>query len=159
MYGLRHLRSAKSSVALCLEVCEPRSFQVIILSLVLHVKFVLPRYLFSAQPTFRNFIEQLVRTVDDVIIAFSRNIPVSPRQRTEQRTFPVSPRQRTDQRTFPVSPERLRTDQRTFPVALALGVSQRASRDVKIQASIEHVISFLLVNLSSHTMRQSWAMQ
>jgi hypothetical protein len=83
----------------------------------------------SAQPKFRNFIEQLVKTTDDVIIAPLRNISVSS--------------------------ERQRTQSRIFPVALAWSVSQRASRDIKIQAAIEHVTSFLLVNLSSHTVRQS----
>ena len=133
MLWLQHLRSAKSSVALCLEVCEPRSFQVIILSFVLHVRVVLRPRLFSAQPAFRTYIDQLVKTVDDVIINSLRNVSVSP--------------------------ERQRTLSRIFPVALAWSVSQRASRDIKIQAAIEYVTLFLLVNLSSHTVRQSWAKQ
>ena len=133
MLGLRHLRSAKSSVALCLEVCEPRLFQVIILSFVLDVRVVLRPRLFPAQPTFRAFIEQLVKTVDKVIITSLRNVSVPP--------------------------ERQRTQSRIFPVALAWSISQRASRDIKIQAAIEYVTLFLLVNLSSHTVRQSWAKQ
>ena len=133
MLWLQHLRSAKSSVALCLEVCEPRSFQVIILSFVLHVRVILRPRLFSAQPTFRNFIEQLVKTVDDVIITSLRNVSVSP--------------------------ERQRSQSRIFPVALAWSVSQRANRNIKIQAAIEHVTSFLLVNLFPHIVRQSWAKQ
>ena len=140
MLGLRHLRGAKSSVALCLEVCEPRSFQVIILSFVLHVRVVLRLRLLPAQPTFRIFIEQLVRTTNDVIIASDR-----PRDTDILREE---------------SPERQRTLTRIFPGVLAWSVSQRASRDIKIQAAIEHVTSFLLVNLmslSSHTVRQSWA--
>ena len=140
MLGLRHLRGAKSSVALCLEVCEPRSFQVIILSFVLHVRVVLRLRLLPAQPTFRIFIEQLVRTTDDLIIASGR-----PRDTDILREE---------------LPERQRTLTRIFPGVLAWSVSQRASRDIKIQAAIEHVTSFLLVNLmslSSHTVRQSWA--
>ena len=133
MLWLQHLRSAKSSVALCLEVFEPISFQVIILSFVLHVRVVLRLRLFSAQPTFRTFIEQLVKTVDEVIITSLRNVSVSP--------------------------ERQRTQSRIFPVALAWSVSQRASRDINIQAAIEYVTLFLLVNLSFHTVRQSWAKQ
>ena len=125
MLWLRHLRSAKSSVALCLEMCGPSSFQVIILFIVLHVRIALRPRLFSAQPTYRNSVEQLVRTVDNVIIAFLRNVSVSP--------------------------ERQRTLSRIFPVALAWSVSQRASRDINIQAAIEYVTLFLLVNLSFHT--------
>ena len=87
----------------------------------------------SAQPKFRNLIEQLVKTTDEVIIAPLRDISVSS--------------------------ESQRTQSRINPVALAWSVSQRTSRDIKIQAAIEHVTSFLLVNLSSHTVRQSWAKQ
>lgn len=87
----------------------------------------------SAQPKFRYLIEQLVKTTDEVIIAPLRDISVSS--------------------------ESQRTQARIFPVALAWSVSQRASRDINIQAAIEHVTSFLLVNLSSYTVRQSWAKQ
>jgi hypothetical protein len=87
--------------------------------------------LFSAQPRLRNFIEKLVTTTDEVIVAHSRNISSSS--------------------------EAQRTQPRILPVALAWSVSQRASRDINIQATIERVSSFLFMNLFSHTVRQSWA--
>ena len=45
-------------------------------SFVLHVRVALRPRLFSAQPTFRNSIEQLVKTADDVIIASLRKTSV-----------------------------------------------------------------------------------
>ena len=45
------------------------------------------------------------------------------------------------------------------PVTLAWSVSQRASHDINIQAAIERVTLFLILNLFSHTMQQSWAKQ
>ena len=45
------------------------------------------------------------------------------------------------------------------PVTLAWSVSQRTSRDINIQATIERVTLFLLLNLFSHTVQQSWAKQ
>jgi hypothetical protein len=89
--------------------------------------------LFSAQPNFHDYIAKLASTTDEVIAAHSRNISAS---HGVQRTQPG-----------------------IFPVTLAWSVSQRASRDIKIQASIERVTSFLLLILFSHTVRQSWAKQ
>ena len=101
--------------------------------IVLHGRVVSPLALFSAQPKFRDYIERLAMTTDQVIIAHSRNISASP---GVQRMQPG-----------------------IFPVTLAWSVSQRASRDINIQASIERVTSSLLLNLFSHTLRQSWAKQ
>jgi hypothetical protein len=89
--------------------------------------------LFSARPRFHNFIERLVTTTNEVIIAYSPNISASPES---QRTQPQIP-----------------------PVRLAWGVSQRASRDIKIQATIECATLSLLLNLFSHTLRQGRAKQ
>jgi hypothetical protein len=91
--------------------------------------------LFPAQPKFRHLINKLVAKTDGVIIAHSRNISApSEAQRTQPRLSPVS---------------------------LAWSVSQRASRDINVQAAIECVTSLLLLNLflSSHTVRQSWTKQ
>ena len=104
-----------------------------ILSYVLHGRVVSPLGLFSAQPKFHDYIEKLAITTDQVITAHSRNISASP---GVQRTQPG-----------------------IFPVTLAWSVSQRASRDINIQASIERVNSFLLLNLFSHFLLQSWAKQ
>jgi hypothetical protein len=74
--------------------------------------------LFPAQPKFRHFINKLVTTTDGVIIAHSRNVsPPSEAQKTQPRLSPVS---------------------------LAWSVSQRASRDINVQATIECVTSLLL---------------
>ena len=131
--GLRHPRNAMSSVAPRLEMCGPRLFLVIILLYILHGRVIFRLRLFSAQSRFRNFIDTLVATTDEVLIAHSRNTPAST--------------------------ERESTQSRVFPVTLAWSVAQRASRDINIQAAIEHVTSFLLVNSHSHTVRQSWAKQ
>jgi hypothetical protein len=80
--------------------------------------------LFSAQPRFHDLIDKLVATTDEVIIAHSRNISASS---GAQRTQP-----------------------RMSPVTLAWSVSQRASRSIKIQTTIECVISLLLLNFFSH---------
>ena len=88
--------------------------------------------LFPAQAKFRHLINKLVATTDGVIIAHSRNVSApSEAQKTQPRLSPVS---------------------------LAWSVSQRASRDINVQAAIECVTSLLLLNLffSSHTVRQSW---
>ena len=88
-----------------------------------------------AQPRFRDRINKLVVTTDGVIITHSRNISaLSEAQRTQPRLSPVS---------------------------LSWSVSQRASRDTNIQASIECVTSLLLLKFifSSHTIRQSWEKQ
>jgi hypothetical protein len=87
----------------------------------------------SAQSTFRNLIEKLVTTTDEVIIAHSRNT-----------STPSEP-----QRTHP----------QISPVTLAWSVSQRASRDINIQAAIERVTPLLLLNLFFHTLRQGWEKQ
>ena len=91
--------------------------------------------LFLAQPKFRHLINKLVATTDGVIIAHSRNI------------------------SAPSETQRARP--RLSPVSLAWSVSQRASRDIKVQAAIECVTSLVLLNLffSSHALRQSWAKQ
>jgi hypothetical protein len=91
--------------------------------------------LFPAQPKFRHLINKLVATTDGVIIAHSRSVSApSEAQRTQPRLSPVS---------------------------LAWSVSQRASRDINVQAAIECVTSLLLLNIffSSHTVRQSWTKQ
>ena len=91
--------------------------------------------LFPAQPKFRHLINKLVATTDGVIIAHSRNISApSEAQRTQPRLSPVS---------------------------LAWSVSQRASRDINVQAEIECVTHLYSLNIysSSHTLRQSWTKQ
>jgi len=79
----------------------------------LHGRVVSRLPLFSARPRFRDLVEKLVATTNEVIIARSRNIPASS--------------------------EAQRTQLRISPVALAWSVSQRASRDINIQATIECV--------------------
>jgi hypothetical protein len=88
--------------------------------------------LFPAQPMFRDLVNKLVAKTDGLIIAHSRNIPSASEA---QRTHP-----------------------RSSPVSLAWSVSQRASRDINVQAAIEYVTSLLLLNLffSPHTVQQSW---
>ena len=77
--------------------------------------------LFPAQPKFRYLIHKFVSTTDEVIVTHSRNISApSEAQRTQPRLSPVS---------------------------LAWSVSQRASRDINVQATIECVTSFLLFEL------------
>jgi hypothetical protein len=91
--------------------------------------------LFLAKPKFRHLINKLVATTDGVIIAHSRSISApSEAQRTQPRLSPVS---------------------------LAWSVSQRASREINVQAAIECITSLLLLSLffSSHTLRQSWTKQ
>jgi hypothetical protein len=80
--------------------------------------------LFSARPRFRDLIVKLVATTDRAIMGHSRDISASP--------------------------EAQRTQSRMSPVTLAWSVSQRASRSINIQAAIECVTSFLLLNLFSH---------
>jgi len=65
----------------------------------------------STQPKFRDYIEKLAATTDEVITAHSRTISASPGVQ--------------------------RTQTGIFPVTLAWSVSQRASRDINLQASIE----------------------
>ena len=91
--------------------------------------------LFPAQPKFRHRINKLVATTDGVIIAHSRN------------TSAPSGAQRTQPRLS--------------PLPLAWSVSQRASRDINVQAAIECVtaLPLLILFLSSHTVRQSWTKQ
>ncbi len=82
--------------------------------------------LFSAQPRFRDLVDKLVATTDEVIIGLSRHISaLSEAQRAQSRMSPVT---------------------------LAWSVSQRASRGINIQTAIEYVTSFLLLNLSSHAL-------
>ncbi len=77
--------------------------------------------LFPAQPKFRHLINKLVATTDGVIIAHSRKVSApSETQRAQPRLSPMS---------------------------LAWSVSQRASRDINVQATIECVTSFLLFEL------------
>jgi hypothetical protein len=90
-------------------------------------------FVFSARPRFRDLIEKLVTTTDEVIIAHSRNVSAS----SEAQMMPP----------------------RIFPVPLAWSVSQRTSRDINAQAAIERVTPFLLLNLFSYTVQQSWAKQ
>ena len=80
-------------------------------------------------------INKLVATIDRVIIAHSRN------------TSPSSGAQSTHPRLSPVS--------------LAWSVSQRASRDINVQAAIECITSLVLLNLffKYHAVRQSWTKQ
>ena len=86
--------------------------------------------LFPAQPKFRHLTNNLVTTTDRVIISHSRNISAHS--------------------------EAQKTQPRLSPVPLAWSVSQRASRAINIQAAIEWITSLLLMNLLSHTVRQSW---
>jgi hypothetical protein len=105
-------------------MCGPRLFPVIILPpcrrVVLHLNFTL----FSAQPRFGDLIDKLVATTDEVIYDQSSNISAS----SEAQTLPQ------------------RTQSRMSPVTLAWSVSQRASRGINIQTTIECVTSFLLLN-------------
>jgi hypothetical protein len=87
--------------------------------------------LFSARPGFRDLIVKLVAITDGVITDHSRNI------------------------SGPSEGQKIQS--RMSPVALAWSVSQRVSRSINIQAAIECVNSFLLLNLFSHTIQQSWA--
>jgi hypothetical protein len=82
---------------------------------------------FSAQPRFGDLIVKLVATTDEVVIGHSHDISVSSEAQS-----------------------------RVSPVTLAWSVSQRASRGINVEAAIECVTSFLLLNLFSHTIRQSW---
>jgi hypothetical protein len=88
--------------------------------------------LFPAKPKFRYLINKLVATTYGVIIAHSRNVSATS--------------------------EAQRTQPRLSPVSLAWSVSQRASRDINVRATIECVTSLLLLSLFfiSHTVRQSW---
>ena len=86
--------------------------------------------LFSAQPGFGDLIVRLVTTTDEVITGHSHDISVSS--------------------------EAQRTESQMSPVTLAWSVSQRVSRGIKVEATIECVTSFLLLNFFSHTMRQGW---
>jgi len=88
--------------------------------------------LFPAQPRFRHLINKLVTTTDVAIIAHSRNVSAPSKAQ--------------------------RTQSRSSAVPLAWSVSQRASRDINVQATIECVTSPLLLNLffSSHIVLQSW---
>ena len=91
-------------------------------------KGCLTPYSVSAQPKFRDLIDKLVATTDEVII--SRNTSASEVQRSQSRMSPVT---------------------------LAWSVSQRASRDINIQTAMQCVTLFLLSNPFSHIIRQSWA--
>ena len=82
---------------------------------------------------FRDLIDKLVQTTDQLIIAHSGKIAVPS--------------------------EAQRTQPRISPVPLAWSVSQRTSREINILAAIERVTSLLLMNLLSHTVQQSWANQ
>ena len=87
--------------------------------------------LFSAQPGFGDLIVHLVATTDWVIFGHTHYLSVSS--------------------------EAQRAELQITSVRLAWSVSQRVSRDIKVEATIECVTSFLLLNLFSYTMRQSWA--
>ncbi|KAF8474332.1 hypothetical protein DFH94DRAFT_695408 [Russula ochroleuca] len=89
--------------------------------------------LVSTRPKFRSLIEKLVTTTDEVINAHSRDISAPS--------------------------EAQRTPPQISPVTLAWSVSQRTSRDINVQGAIERVTSFLLLNMFSHTVQQSWAKQ
>jgi hypothetical protein len=91
--------------------------------------------LFPAKSKFRHLINKLVATTDGVIIAHSRSISAPS--------------------------EAQRTQPRLSPVPLAWSVSQRASREINVQAAIECITSLLLLSLffSSHTLLQSWTKQ
>jgi hypothetical protein len=110
-------------------MCGPRLFPVIILPYVSRRRVVSHLTLFSAR--FRDLLVKLVATTDEVIIGHSHNISASS--------------------------EAQRSQLRISPVTLAWSVSQRASRDINVQAAIECVTSFLPLNLLSHTIYQSWA--
>jgi hypothetical protein len=86
--------------------------------------------LFPAQPRFRDLINKLVATTDGMIIAHSRKIAASS--------------------------EAQRAQPRMSLVPLVWSVSQRVSRDINILTAIERVTSFLLMNLLSLAVRQSW---
>jgi hypothetical protein len=94
-------------------------------------RVVLHLTLYSAQPGFGDLIVKLVATTYEVIIGHSHDISVSS--------------------------EAQRTESQMSPVTLAWSVSQRVSRGIKVQATIECVTSFLLLDVFPHTMRQSWA--
>ncbi|KAH9998778.1 hypothetical protein BJV77DRAFT_1147925 [Russula vinacea] len=70
-----------------------------------------PAEIVSTRPRFRDLIERLVTTTDEVIISHSRNVSAS----SEAQMMPP----------------------RIFPVPLAWSVSQRTSRDINAQAAIE----------------------
>jgi hypothetical protein len=89
--------------------------------------------LFPAQPKFRHLIDKLVQTTDQLIIAHSGKTAASS--------------------------EAQKTQSRMSLIPLAWSVSQRTSREISILAAIERVTSFLLMNLHSHTVPQSWAKQ
>jgi hypothetical protein len=91
------------------------------------------RALFSARPRFRDLIDRLVQTTDQLILAHSDRIAAPS--------------------------EAQRPQPRMSLVPLAWSVSQRASRDINILTAIECVTSFLLMILISHTVRQSWTKQ
>jgi len=124
----------RRTVVLCSEMCRPILFLVVILSHALERKVVSRLALFSADPSFRDLMDNLVATTDKVINASSRNISASSGAQ--------------------------RTQQRVFPATLAWSVSQRASRGINIEAAIECVISLLPLNLFSVLIgRQRWAKQ
>jgi len=126
--------ATKSAVTLCSETCPPLLFLVSFFFVCVAFKGCLTP-LFPAQPKFRHLIDKFVATTDGVTIAHSRNVSApSEAQMTQPRLSPVS---------------------------LAWSVSQRASRDINIQAAIECVTSLLLLQLlfSSHTVRQGWTKQ
>ena len=96
------------------------------LSHVLPRTGVLRRCLPPADSKFGYLIGNLVVKMNRVMTTHSRNTPVSPRS---QKQYPMS------------------------PVLLAWSLSQRASRDAIIQATIEYVTSFLLLGRVSYTVR------
>ena len=67
----------------------------------------------------------------------------------------------THSRNISAPSEAQRAQPRLSPASLAWSVSQRASRDINVQAAIECVTSLVLLNLffSSHSVRQSWTKQ
>lgn len=109
------------------EMCRPRSSLVILLLYVSCSKVVSHLTLFSAQPRFGDMIAKLVATTDEVI---NGHITASSKAQS--------------------------TKSRMSPVTLAWSVSQRASRGIKVQATVECVTSFLLLTFFSHAIRQSW---
>ena len=126
--------TTKGAVAHYSETCPPILFPVFIHSYGWHIRVVSLLY-FPAQPKFRHLINKLVATTDGVIIAHSHGISApSGVQRTQPRLSPVS---------------------------LAWSVSQRASRDINVQAAIECVTSLLLNFFFSVPMMllQSWKKQ
>ena len=113
--------TTKNAIAFCSETRPSILFLVLILSYALRKGCLTP--LFPAQPKYRHLINKLVTTTDRVITAHSRNMSApSEAQKTQPRLSPVS---------------------------LAWSVSQRASRDINVQAAIECVTSLLLLNLFS----------